>query len=165
MRRMMTGTYFEDLSVGDKFLTPSRTLSETDMVTFNNLTWDTVPLHTDVEFVKTYPPIQKYNFRERLVPSSFLIGVCAGLETLVTELHFGRGLAMLGIEAKFFAPVYPGDTVYSEIEILMVRESKSNPEAGIVQYVHYLYNQDDVLVANVTRTNFHERRPAAAPVE
>jgi acyl dehydratase len=157
MKRLLTEKFFDDVKVGDIFITPTRTITEADLVMFCNLTWDTAPLHTDLDFVRTTPALQAAGFRDRIVPSSFLVGICAGLECF-TDLHFGRGIAILGLEAKFHAPLYPGDTIGSEIKIVEARPSRKDPARGIIKYVHTLSNQDDQKICEVTRTILQERR-------
>jgi acyl dehydratase len=158
MKRRLNGKSFDDIKVGDTFVTPTRTITEADLVMFCNLIWDTAPLHTDLDFVRNTPALQAAGFRDRIIPSSFLVGICAGFECF-TDLHFGRGIAILGLEAKFHAPLYPGDTVGSEIKIVEARPSRKDPRRGIIKYVHTLSNQDDQKICEVTRTILQERDP------
>jgi len=142
----MAGKYFEEFHVGDVFRhQPSRTVTETDNLLFTALTMNPQPLHLDVEFSKNA------EFGQRLVNSIFTLGLVVGLS--VGELTLGTTVGNLGFEkTEFPKPVFIGDTITAETEIIEVRESKSRPNAGIVRVRTTGVNQDRVPVIEFTRT-------------
>ena len=102
--------------------------------------------------------------------STFIITVFAFLLTLglvvgisVHETTHGTTVANLGFgEVTFPAPLFPGDTIHVETEVLAVRGSKSRPEAGIVTFEHRAFDQDDTLVCRAVRQALMRRRPGAS---
>lgn len=119
------GRYFEDFMVGDIYEhRPGRTISETDNTWFTLLTMNTHPLHFDAEYAA------KSEFGGLLVNSALTLSIVAGMS--VSDLS-QKAVANLGWDSiKLTAPVFVGDTIYAESEILAVRESKSRPNQGIV---------------------------------
>jgi acyl dehydratase len=82
----------------------------------------------------------------------------------VPELTLGTIVAQLGMDAvRFPAPVFPGDTVRVETEVIEARASRSRPDAGIVVFEHRAFNQRDELVCGARRTGLMRRRPAPRP--
>ena len=143
----MPGKYFEDVSVGDRFVTPRRTITETDIVTFRNLAGMFEDLFLDREYVETQTP-----FKKRIAPGALTYSFAEGLVVLL-HLFQGTSLAFLGLdELRLPAPVACDDTIYVEIEITGKRESKS-PDRGIVQARHTVKNQrgETVMHFNVAR--------------
>ena len=151
--RPVTGKWFEDLPVGLKVQhAVTRTITEADNVQFSALTMNPQPLHIDAEFAAAS------EFGKPLVNSLFTLGVLVGVT--VYELTLGTTIANLGFEKIAFPhPVFHGDTLHAESEVLAARESSSRPTAGIVTFEHRGYNQDDVLVASCTRLALMHRRP------
>jgi len=134
---------YDEVSVGDRFTTASRTLTETDIVLFAGLTGDYAPLHTDEEFMKATP------FGTRIAHGLLVLSVGMGLFGQL-GVFAGTTLAFLGMEGlRFMRPVKPGDTVHSEVQIVTKRET-SNPEKGIIGLNHIVNNQrgEKVLEAN-----------------
>lgn len=129
--------YFEDLEIGDKVVSPGRTVTEADIVMFAGLSADYMPLHTDAEFSKTSI------FGERVAHGLLGLIIASGLFTR-TELSAGMretALALLGINSwKFLGPIKIGDTVHVEVEVAGKRET-SNPERGIIIFKRRLVNQ------------------------
>jgi acyl dehydratase len=79
----------------------------------------------------------------------------------VNDLTVGTTIANLGMtDVRFPAPLFEGDTVRATTEILAVRESKSRPDAGIVEFHHRAYKQDGTLVAECRRQAFMRKKPA-----
>ncbi|MFQ5995247.1 MAG: MaoC family dehydratase [Acidiferrobacterales bacterium] len=119
------GRYFEDFSVGDVYEhRPGRTLSETDNTWFTLLTMNTHPLHFDAAYCA------KTEFERPLVNSCLTLAIVAGMS--VSDLS-QKAVANLGWDnIRLTAPVYVGDTIYAESEVLAKRESKSRPNQGIV---------------------------------
>src|SRR5262250_829093 len=120
----MTGLYFEEFEEGQVFdHAMSRTVSEMDNVLFCSLTMNPQPLHLDEEFAK------QTEFGQRLVNSLFTLGITVGLSVADTTL--GTTIANLGFDkVEFPKPVFHGDTIYVETEIVDKRESRSRPDAG-----------------------------------
>jgi len=121
----MAGKYFEELTVGLVVQhQPGRTVTETDNLLFTTLTMNLQPLHLDAEFSKGA------EFGQRLVNSIFTLGLVVGLS--VGDLTLGTTVGNLGFEkVEFPRPVFIGDTIYAETEVVEVRESKSRPQWGV----------------------------------
>jgi len=123
--RESLGRYFEDFQVGDVYEhRPGRTINEADNSWFTLLTMNTHPLHFDHEYAK------HSEFGRLLVNSAFTLAVVAGMSVSDTSQ---KAVANLGWDKiKLTAPVFVGDTIYAESEVLDKRESKSRPNQGIV---------------------------------
>ena len=108
----MAGKHFEELNVGDVFQhQPGRTITETDNLLFTTMTMNPQPLHLDEEFSK------KAEFGQRLVNSIFTLGLAVGLS--VGDTTLGTTVGNLGFEeVKFPKPVFIGDTLYVETEVV-----------------------------------------------
>ncbi len=121
------GRYFEDFTVGDVYEhRPGRTLTETDNIWFTLLTMNTHPLHFDNAYAA------KSEFGKPLMNSAFTLAVVTGMSVSDTS-H--KAIANLGwTDIKLSAPVFAGDTIYAESNILEKRESKSRPTQGIVRF-------------------------------
>lgn len=120
------GRYFEDFTVGDVYEhRPGRTITESDNINFSLMTMNLHPMHCDAAYAA------KSEFGRPLVNSGLTLAIVLGMT--VPEVS-GKAIANLGWDdIKLTAPVFPGDTIYAESEILEVRESKSRPAAGIVK--------------------------------
>src|SRR5258708_3542955 len=123
----MTGKYFEELEVGMHFKHAlGRTVTEMDNVLFSALTMNTQPLHMNEDFAS------KTEFGQRIVNGIFILGLVVGLS--VPELTEGTIVATVGYDQVVSPhPVFHGDTLYAESEVLEKRESKSRPQAGIIK--------------------------------
>lgn len=150
------GMWFEEFEPGQVVKHAlTRTITEADNVGFTVATMNPAPLHLDASYAATT------QFGEPLVNSMFTIALLVGLS--VHELTHGTTVANLGFEAvNFPAPMFHGDTVHAESEVLDVRASKSNPDRGIVKFEHRAFNQNDVLVCTAVRSAMMHRRPADA---
>ena len=96
----------------------------------------------------------------RLLPVALVVGIS------VPELTLGTIIAQLGIsDASFPAPVFEGDTIRVESEVIQARPSASRPNAGLVVFEHRAHNQRDELVCRVRRTGLMRRAPSAGPAE
>ena len=139
------GRYLEDFNVGDVYEhRPGRTISETDNTWFTLLTMNGHPLHFDAEYAK------HSEFGQRLVVSPFTVAVVAGMS--VSDVS-QKAIANLGWkEIRLPAPVFVGDTLYAESEVLEIRESKSRPNAGIVVIKTLGKNQNGIVVCDFVRT-------------
>jgi acyl dehydratase len=151
----MTGKWFEDLTEGLVVEHATRrTVTETDNVLFTTMTMNPAPLHLDHAYAATT------EFGRPLVNSMFTLALVVGLS--VPELTLGTIVAQLGLsDASFPAPVFPGDTIRVQTEVVEARESRSRPDAGIVVFAHRAYNQRDELVATTRRTGLMHRRPSS----
>jgi acyl dehydratase len=123
--RASYGRYFEDFAVGDVYEhRPGRTITETDNIHFTLLTMNQHPIHFDRAYAA------KSEFKQPLVNSTFLLAVITGMSVADVSQ---KAIANLGwSDVKLVAPVFAGDTVYGETEVLSKRESKSRPTQGIV---------------------------------
>jgi acyl dehydratase len=98
-------------------------------------------------------------YGQRLVNSVFTLGLMVGIS--VGDTTLGTAVANLGWdEVRFPKPVFHGDTLHVETEVIDLRESKSRPDQGIVTFLHRAYNQRDELVASCKRTGLQRKRPA-----
>jgi len=151
----MDGMYFEDFATGLSFEHPiRRTVTEMDNTLFSSLTYNAQPLHIDRHFCGT-----QTEFGQPLMNSYFTLGLMVGIS--VTDLTLGTTIANLGMtDVRFPAPVFQGDTLHVATSVLGKRESKSRPDAGIVEFQHEAFNQDDKLVAICTRQVFMRKKPA-----
>jgi len=123
--RAAIGRYFEDFKVGDIYEhRPGRTISEADNTWFTLLTMNTNPLHFDAAYSA------KTEFGRPLVNSCLTLAMITGMS--VSDVS-QKAVANLGWDkVRLTAPVFAGDTIYAESEVLEVRESKSRPTQGIV---------------------------------
>ena len=149
----MAGKLFEELEVGQTYQhQPGRTITESDNVFFTCLTMNPQPLHLD------FHAAQKAEFGKPLVNSLLTLGIAVGLS--VGETTLGTTVGNLGFEkVEFPKPVFHGDTIYSETEVVEKRESKSRKGAGIVTFHHKAFKQDGTLVAECHRNAFIVMRP------
>jgi len=154
-QRPVSGRWFDELPVGTVVQhVTRRTVTETDNVLFSTMTMNPAPLHLDAAYAATT------EFGRPLVNSMFTIALTVGIS--VPELTLGTIVAQLGLsEAAFPAPVFHGDTIRVETEVVSARASKSRPDAGLVVFEHRAFNQDDVLVCRVQRTGLMHRSPDA----
>lgn len=154
----MAGLYFEELAVGQVFRHAlRRTVTEMDNVLFSSMTHNPALLHLDEEYCRT-----ETEFGQRLVNSAFTLGLMVGIS--VGDTTLGTAVANLGWdEVRFPKPLFHGDTVRVETEVVDLRESKSRPNAGIVTFLHRAYNQHGDLIAHCKRSGLQLRRPAAQP--
>jgi len=150
----MAGYYFEELDVGRKIEHElRRTVTEMDNMLFSNMTLNPQPLHIDRHFCET-----ETEWGEPLMNSLFTLGLMIGIS--VSETTIGTTIANLGMtDVRFPHPLFQGDTVHVTTEIVEKRESKSRPDAGIVEFEHKAFNQNDELVAICRRQAFMRKKP------
>lgn len=151
--KLASGKWFEELEPGLVIKhSITRTVTETDNLLFCTMTHNSAWLHLDEEYSKTQM------FGTRIVNSMFTLSLLCGIQ--VADVTLGTTLANLGFsEIKFPKPVFFGDTIYVETEILARRESKSRPEAGIVDFEHRGVNQRGEVVAVLRRQGLMSKRP------
>ena len=139
------GRYLEDFVVGDVYEhRPGRTISETDNTWFTLLTMNQHPLHFDREYG------EKSEFGQILVNSALTVAIITGMS--VSDIS-QKTVANLGWdEVRLTAPVFIGDTLYAESEVLSIRASKSRPNQGIVTVRTIGKNQSGVQVISFKRS-------------
>jgi acyl dehydratase len=150
----MAGLYFEEFSVGQVFKHPvRRTVTEMDNVLFSAMTHNPAALHLDEEYCREHT-----EFGQRIVNSAFTLGLLVGIS--VGETTLGTTVGNLGWdEVRFPKPVFHGDTLRVESQVLEVRASQSRPHNGIVIFEHRGYNQRQELVASCKRSALMLRKP------
>ena len=139
------GRYYEEFVVGDVYEhRPGRTITDADNVWFTLLTMNTHPAHFDYEFAA------KTEFGKPLVCSPLTVALMVGMS--VSDVS-QKAVANLGWQdIKLTAPMFPGDTLYAESEVLEKRESKSRPEQGVVTIRTVGTNQHKTIVCTFNRT-------------
>lgn len=142
----MAGRAFEQWQIGDKLTHEiRRTVTETDNLLFSTMTHNPQPLHLDAEAAK------KSEFGQILVNGTFTFALMIGLS--VSDTTLGTLVANLGYDKLVMPkPVFIGDTMHAETEVIGLKESRSRPTAGIVTFLHKLLNQRDEVVCQCERT-------------
>jgi acyl dehydratase len=153
----MAGLYYEEFHVGQVFQHRiRRTVTEADNVFFSALTHNPAALHIDEEYCREHT-----EFGQRIVNSSFTLGLMVGIS--VGDTTLGTTVANLGWdEVRFPAPLFHGDTVRVESEVIELRDSKSRPNNGITVFEHRAFNQHGKLVATCKRSALMLRKPPEA---
>src|SRR6202047_1236888 len=140
-----TGRVFEDFEVGDVYRHPlGRTILATDNIWFTLLTMNTNPIHFDHAYAA------KTEFKRALVDSTFTLAVVTGQS--VAALSHNADANRGGDEVRLPNPLFDGDTLYSQSEVLEKRDSKSRPNVGIVRFKTTGFNQDGTVVIEFKRT-------------
>ncbi len=149
--REQFGRFYEDFQVGDVYEhRPGRTITETDNTWFTLLTMNTHPMHFDQEYAA------KSEFGRCIVCSPFTVALMVGMS--VTDVS-QKAIANLGwTDIKLTFPLYAGDTLTCESEVLDKRESNSRPGAGIVTVKTSGFNQDGKTVCTFSRTMLIAKR-------
>ncbi len=150
----MPGLYFEEFSVGQQFDHPiRRTVTEADNVLITTMTHNPAALHLDAEYMKNT------EFGQPIVNSCLTLGLMVGIS--VNDTTHGTTVANLGWdEVRFPKPVFHGDTLRIETEVIEVRESRSRPDNGIVVFEHRAFNQHGELVGICRRSALMLKKPA-----
>src|SRR5205085_3744061 len=145
------GRCLEDFRVGDVYEhRPGRTLSEADNTWFTLLTMNTHPVHFDAEYAKAT------EFGKCIICSPLTLAIMVGMS--VSDVS-QKAIANLGwTDIKLTHPLFAGDTLYAESEVLDKRESKSRADAGIVSVRSLGKNQDGMIVCTFDRTMLVQRR-------
>jgi 3-hydroxybutyryl-CoA dehydratase len=146
------GRYFEELVVGDGVESPSRTITEADLVFFAGISGDYNPLHTDAEYAQTTI------FGERIAYGLLGLSVASGLAWR-TGLLEGTAEALIGVEWKFRSPILIGDTIRLRAQVSQKREMQ-RLGGGFVIFAMTLLNQRDEEVQKGTWTVLIRSRPA-----
>ena len=150
----MSGRLFDEWQVGDTVAhAVTRTVTETDNLLFSTLTHNPQPLHLDAEAAKAS------EFGQILVNSCFTFSLAVGVS--VSDTTLGTLVANLGFdEVRLPKPVFIGDTLRFESEVVSLRESKSRPDAGIVTWEHRAINQRGETVCTMKRSALLHKKPA-----
>jgi itaconyl-CoA hydratase len=147
------GRFFEDFDVGDVFKSRlGRTMTEVDNIWFTGITFNTNQMHFNTAYSETT------RFGKPLMNSCLTLGVICGLSVPDTSENGTANLAWTDI--KIPNPVFAGDTLYAESEVLSLRESASKPNVGIVGLRTRGINQDGKVVMEFLRTFMCYRRDA-----
>lgn len=151
------GLYLEDFVPGARYVTPTRTITETDVVMFAAMSGDYNELHTSETWARERGP-----FGRRIAHGLLCLGIGHALMTRLGILD-GTAAAFLGLEDwRFVAPVFFGDTLQVEFEVLSARPSRSQPDRGIVVFGCEYRNQGGAVVQRGRQVVMVQRRPAPA---
>jgi 3-hydroxybutyryl-CoA dehydratase len=143
----MMARYFDDLEVGDSFITKGRTITEADLVNFAALTWDTYPLHVDADWAANTI------FGERIAHGMLVLSYAAGL----VPMQPGPIVAFYGMEkVRFFAPTKIGDTIRVNVELTDKEERDEN--LGLATFHNTIINQREETVAKSINKVILKRR-------
>ncbi|MGH6633231.1 MaoC family dehydratase [Sphingopyxis sp.] len=148
----MAGKYFDEWAIGETLTHDiRRTVTETDNLLFTVMTHNPQPLHLDIEAAKAS------EFGQILVNGTFTFSLMVGLS--VGDTTLGTLVANLGYDKLVMPkPVFIGDTLRAESEVIALKESKSRPNAGIVTFLHRAINQRDELVCQCERSALVQRK-------
>ena len=150
----MAGRYFDEWKIGDRITHDiRRTVTETDNLLFSTMTHNPQPLHLDAEAAAAS------EFGRILVNGAFTFSLMIGVS--VGDTTLGRLIANLGYDKVIMPrPVFIGDTLHCETEVIELRDSRSRPKAGIITFRHRMINQRGEIVCECLRTALLRRTPA-----
>ncbi|WP_342643357.1 MaoC/PaaZ C-terminal domain-containing protein [Rhodoligotrophos ferricapiens] len=150
------GRLFGEFSVGQRFVTPARTITEFDIASFSGLTGDYNPVHTDEVFARATA------FGGRIAHGPMGIGIAFGLASRL-DLIDGTVVALLGVTWDFRAPVRAGDTIRAVIDVTEKRDVK-DPKRGLLGLAFTILDQDDRVVQEGTARLLmrRERHPSGS---
>jgi 3-hydroxybutyryl-CoA dehydratase len=146
--------FFEDCRVGDKALSPGRTITETDIVLFAAFTGDWLPIHTDAEYAKQTP------FGERIAHGLLVLTVGSALLLRLGQYAFlpKATIALYEVDrVRFVAPAKIGDTIHTQSEV--VRMTELDRTRGLIAVKGEIKNQRDEVLATFTLKGLVGRRP------
>lgn len=150
------GLFYEDLHVGDKVKTMSRTITEADIVNFIGVSGIFEELHMSTEYIKEHSV-----FGKRVSPGPLTFVVAEGLVVLLGLFHH-TGMALLEVDKLVLpAPVFCNDTIQVEVEVTEMRTT-SKPDRGIVKFHHIVRKQTGDVVMEMDKTRMIRRKPASA---
>jgi acyl dehydratase len=150
----MPGKFFEDFVVDEEYLTPSRTLTETDVVMFAAMSGDYNELHTSEAFGKST------QFGKRIVHGLLGLAVSHGLFFRLGLVE-GTAIAFLGIESwKFEAPSFLGDTIRVKIKVAEKRPSQSKPDRGVIKFFFQVIKEDGTVIQSGYKNIMIRRNPS-----
>lgn len=143
METVGLGMYYEDLPVGRVFKTIGRTVTEADITNFVNATGMVEVLLTNIEFLK-----EESDIKQRLAPGA--LGYCFAEGLLVQSTMQHTGFAFLHMDLNVHGPVFAGDTIHVEVEVIEVRLSKNRPGRGLVRTRNKVVKQDGTVALTYT---------------
>jgi acyl dehydratase len=150
----MPGKFFDDFMVGEEYVTPGRTLTETDVVMFAAMSGDYNELHTSEAFGKTT------QFGRRIGHGLLGLAVSHGLFFRLGLVE-GTAIAFLGIDSwKFEAPFFPGDTVRVKIRVAEKTASRSKPDRGVIRFFFQVLKEDQSVIQSGFKTIMIRRKQA-----
>lgn len=135
METVGLGIHYEELPVGRQFKTIGRTITEADIVNFVSCTGMLEVLFTNVEFLKNDSDI-----KGRVAPAALVYTYAEGLLVQATMQH--TGYAFLNMELNVESPVFAGDTIHVECEVIEARLTRSKPGRGLVRTRNRVVKQD-----------------------
>lgn len=153
MKTLGIGLYWNDLEVGQKFKTLNRTITESDIVQFINVTGMVETLFTDLTFV------EHGVIKGRVVPAACTYTIIEGL--LVQSTMQTTGLALLEVHKRVKGPVFANDTVHAEVEVISIKPT-SKGNRGVVKTVNRILNQKSELVIEYDAVRMMAGRPSGA---
>jgi acyl dehydratase len=144
--------YFDDLAVGDRFVSRARTVTEADIALFSGLSGDYHPLHTDEVYAQTGP------FGRRIAQGCLTLSLATGLEFSLMGSNESRIIAFYGMDrVRFVKPVFIGDTIRLEGEVTALEDR--GDASGVVIAHHEIKNERGETVAVLDKRTLHRKRP------
>ncbi|WP_054635889.1 MaoC/PaaZ C-terminal domain-containing protein [Thalassobacillus sp. C254] len=148
----MNSIYFDELEIGQEFISPGRTITETDVVMFASLSGDMNELHTNQEYAK------HTQFEKPIVHGLLGLSICHGLMFRL-GLFEQTAIAFLNVENwKFTAPIFYGDTVHAKFTVQEKVHSRSKDDRGIIKFSVQLINQDDEITQEGVKVIMMKRK-------
>ncbi len=150
----MPGKFFDDFTVGEEYITPTRTLTETDVVLFAAMSGDYNELHTSEAFGKTT------QFGKRIGHGLLGLAVSHGLFFRLGLVE-GTAIAFLGIDSwKFEAPFFLGDTIRVKVRVAEKTPSRSKPDRGVIRFFFQVLKEDQSVIQSGFKTIMIRRKQA-----
>jgi acyl dehydratase len=150
----MPGKFFDDFVVGEEYVTPGRTLTETDVVMFAAMSGDYNELHTSEAFGKTT------QFGRRIGHGLLGLAVAHGLFFRLGLVE-GTAIAFLGIDSwKFEAPFFLGDTIRVKVQVAEKTASRSKPDRGVIRFFFQVLKEDQSVIQSGFKTIMIRRKQA-----
>lgn len=147
----MAGKFFDEWIIGEEYFTPTRTITETDVVMFAALSGDYNELHTSEEFGKTTP------FGKRIVHGLLGLSISHGLIFRLGILE-GTAIAFLNVESwQFKAPIFFGDTIHVKVKVEGKKASSSKPDRGVIKLFIQIVKQDGTICQEGIKTLMMKR--------
>ncbi len=147
----MRAKYFEEFAVGDEYRTPSRTVTEADIVMFAGLSWDNAAMHTDEEYAKG----QVYG--QRIAHGLLIISMYSGVKQKLGIVD-GTTIGFVGLDLKIPRPVVIGDTISANIDVVETKPTRKG-EGGIVKSRFQVVNQRGEVVIEGHETLLIQCKP------
>jgi len=150
----MPGKFFDEFIVGEEYMTPTRTLTETDVVLFAAMSGDYNELHTSEAFGKTT------QFGRRIGHGLLGLAVSHGLFFRLGLVE-GTAIAFLGIDSwKFEAPFFLGDTIRVKVQVAEKTPSRSKPDRGVIRFFFQVLKEDQSVIQSGFKTIMIRRKQA-----